>query len=84
MSNLRNIPERIAYLAVLFLTDKISKQEQKELEDWVSESDDNFQMFQTVIKTSTPTHYPWGYRIAAKGGTLATLPVLFEEFALLL
>lgn len=78
------MPERIAYLAVLFLTDNIKEQEQKELDEWVSATHDNFRMFQKVVKTSTPTHYPWGYRIVTKRGTLAMLPMLFEEFALLL
>jgi transmembrane sensor len=42
------VPERIAYLILLFLHGRLSRQEHNELDAWVNKSDRNMQAFEEL------------------------------------
>jgi hypothetical protein len=41
-----NLPERIAYLILLYLHHALSPDQHEELDKWVEENDDNMQVFE--------------------------------------
>jgi len=44
--SIKEIPERIAYLILMFMHRKLSPAEHNELDEWVCESDNNLEMFE--------------------------------------
>jgi hypothetical protein len=49
MADIRNVPERIAYLILLHLHEKLTPVEGDELDNWVGESDQNLELFEELI-----------------------------------
>lgn len=53
MIELRSVPERIAYLSLLFMHNQISMYEHNELDNWVFASEENLQLFEELIDIPT-------------------------------
>lgn len=49
MANIRDMSEHIAYLILLHLHNNLTPAEGDELDNWVSASDDNLEMFEELI-----------------------------------
>ena len=53
MIDIRQIPERIAYLSLLLMHNKLSAREEQELNAWVQISDENLALFEELIDIPT-------------------------------
>lgn len=57
MIDLRQVPERIAYLSLLFMHHKLTPVEHHELDLWVQASDENIEIFEELIDIPTLTQH---------------------------
>lgn len=53
---IKAIPERIAYLTLLFIHKQLSPTERKELDQWILESEQNEELFDQATDLSSNSH----------------------------
>ena len=49
MKDIRSLPQRIAYLILLYIHGQLTTEERKELDNWIMESEENKNLLEEAI-----------------------------------